>query len=301
MDNFVKKKKRRDVNRFGYFFIAPFFIGVVVFILYPMLDSFRTSLTDWQGFGSMNFIGLENYADILRSPLFYKTIRNTVLVWIAGSIPQIVVALVLASVINTRWFRGKGLFKVFYFLPNIVTAVFMGLLFSFLFEWQGGVVNMILMDWGWISEPIRYHSSPTWMLLICSAAVFLQWFGYQMIMIDSGMTGISRDIYEAAEVDGARGVKTFFHITMPLIRPILLYIVVTSLIGGFRLFDIPYALTGGSGDPMKSLLSMDMYLVNTAFEQSRYGYGAALGFLYCLVILFCTLVTRRLMNGRKEG
>ena len=300
MNKHGKMKKRKDVNRYGYFFIAPFFIGVMVFVLYPMLDSLRTSLTDWQGFGEMNFVGLENYADILQNELFYKTIKNTVLVWIVGSIPQIVVALVIASVINTKWFRGKGLFKVFYFLPNIVTAVFMGLLFSFLFEWQGGVVNMILVDWGWISEPIRYHSSPTWMLLICSGAVFLQWFGYQMIMIDSGMTGISRDIYEAAEVDGARGVKTFFYITMPLIRPILLYIVVTSLIGGFRLFDIPYALTGGSGDPMKSLLSMDMYLVNTAFEQSRYGYGAALGFLYCLVILLCTLVTRRLMNGRKE-
>lgn len=293
-------KKRRKVDYYGYLFIAPFFLGMVVFILYPMLDSFRVSLTDWTGFGEFNYVGFLNYIDVLKNPFFYKTIVNTILIWLLGSVPQIIVALVIAAVINTKWFRGKSFFKVAYFLPNIVTAVFMGLLFSFLFAWQGGAVNMLLMELGLISEPFRFNSSPLAMVLICSFVTFLQWFGYQTIMIDSGMTGISQDIYEAAEVDGAKGVKTFFYITLPLIKPILLYIVVTSLIGGFRLFDIPYALTSGNGGPMQSLLSMNMYLVNTAFKQSRMGYGAALGFLYCVVIMICSAVTKGIMNRKKE-
>lgn len=294
------KKKRMKTNHYGYCFIAPFFLGVLIFMVYPMVDSFRISLTDWSGWGEVNYVGFQNYIDVLKNPLFYKTIKNTLLVWFVGGVPQILVALVIAAIMNTKWFRGKGFFKVFYFLPNIVTSVFMGLLFSFLFGWQGGAVNVLLMQFGWITEPIRFASNPTYMLFICGGVIFLQWFGYQAIMIDSGMTGISKDIYEAAEVDGANGIKTFFNITLPLIRPILLYIVVTSLIGGFKLFDIPYALTGGTGDPMKSLLSMDMYLVNTAFKQSRYGYGAALGFMYCVVILICSIVTRGIMNKKEQ-
>lgn len=291
-------KKRVSVNHYGYLFIAPFFLATLIFVAYPTVDSLRVSFTSWTGFGEMTFIGLENYIAILQSPIFYKTIFTTLLIWAVGSIPQILVGLVIAAIMNTRWFRGKGFFKVAFFLPNIITSVFMGLLFRFIFGWQGGAVNILLQQLGVIAEPIRWQQSPVYMTLICGGVAFLQWFGYQTIMIDSGMTGISRDLYEAAEVDGASGVRTFFSITMPLIRPILVYIVVTSLIGGFRTFDLPYSLSEGTGEPVNSMMTMSMYLVISAFKQSRYGYGAALGFLYCLIILIFSVSTMKIITKK---
>jgi multiple sugar transport system permease protein len=290
------RRKRVNFDHYGYLFIAPFFIATLVFVLYPMVDSLFISFSDWTGFGARNMVGFKNYARILSGKVFYRTIATTLKLWAIGSIPQILLALVLAAVMNARKFRGKGFFKVAYFLPNIITSVFMGLLFLFIFGWQGGAVNVALMRFGLISEPIGWQQSALYMTLICGGVLFLQWFGYQTIMLDSGMTGIARDLYEAAEVDGASGVRMFFSITLPLIRPILLYITVTSLIGGLQSFDIPYVLSGKTGDPNQSLLTMSIYMMITAFNQGRYGYGAALGFLYCLVTLLFSVATMRLMR-----
>ncbi|PTM60070.1 carbohydrate ABC transporter permease [Desmospora activa] len=293
------KTLRKD--NYGYLFIAPFFITFLVFGLYPILYSLYLSFTDWDGFGNPTIIGFENYQRLVGDFFFYKSLFNTLAIWIVSVIPQLTVSLVLAVILHEKFVKGKSFFRAVFFFPNIVTAASLGLLVALIFSWQTGSFNQFLMGLGIIDDPIHWTDKPNFMRGLVSSILFWQYFGYSMIIYIAGLQGISRDLLEAAEMDGASKVRVFFSITLPLLKPIILFQVITSIIGGMQIFDQPYTLTNGSGQPDNATLTSVMYLYDTAFTRYQYGYGSAIAFGLFLVIVVFSILSFKMMNIRTKN
>ncbi|GIN12151.1 sugar ABC transporter ATP-binding protein [Shouchella clausii] len=284
----------------GYFFIAPFFIVFLLFGLYPILYSFYLSLTNWDGLNDPEFIGLANYTRAIIDPLFLQSLFNTFFIWIVSVIPQLTVSLVLAVILTNTFLKGKDFFRAVYFFPNIVTAASLGLLVSLMFDWQTGSVNQLLLSIGFLDQAIDWKNNALFMQLLVSAILFFQYFGYSMLIYIAGLQGISPEYAEAAKVDGASKTQIFFKITVPLLKPIIIFQVITSLIGGVQIFDQPYMLTEGAGSPNHATLTSVMYLYRTAFEQGRFGYGATIAFCLFVVIVSLSVVSYLVSRNRSK-
>ncbi|MFP7332133.1 sugar ABC transporter permease [Shouchella clausii] len=284
----------------GYFFIAPFFIVFLLFGLYPILYSFYLSLTNWDGLNDPEFIGLANYTRAIIDPLFLQSLFNTFFIWIVSVVPQLNVSLVLAVILTNKFLKGKDFFRAVYFFPNIVTAASLGLLVSLMFDWQTGSVNQLLMSIGFLDQAIDWKNNALFMQMLVSAILFFQYFGYSMLIYIAGLQGISPEYAEAAKVDGASKIQIFFKITVPLLKPIIIFQVITSLIGGVQIFDQPYMLTEGSGSPNHATLTSVMYLYRTAFEQGRFGYGATIAFCLFVVIVSLSVISYLVSRNRSK-
>lgn len=249
-----------------------------------------------------NFVGLVNYFSIFTNDFFLKSFRNTCIVWILNFVPQLGLALLLAV-----WFtdlklklKGVGFFKVVFYLPNIITAGSVAVLFFSLFGYPNGPVNLILMQSGILEEPYNFFRSPMATRSIVAFIQFWMWYGNTLIMIIAGIMGISPSLYEAAMVDGANSRQMFTRITLPLLKPIMLYILVTSLIGGMQMFDIPFLLT--NGNPDYSVETMSMFIYKQAFTGSRNFYMASTAsvVLLLIVMVISIFAFRFLRSGEKE-
>jgi multiple sugar transport system permease protein len=294
-------KSKLSKGKYGWFFIAPFFIVFLIFQLYPMLYSLYVSFIKWDGMSpESTFVGIKNYQRLFVYPIFLKSIFNTVFIWIMSAIPQMVIALLLAVILNEVKLKGKDLLRSVYFFPNLVTAVSIGILFSFIFDWQGGSVNIILNGLFHIDK-INFLLDENYSRAIISLTSFWMWFGYSMIIFMAGLKNISEDLYEAAKVDGANAVQRFFSITIPSLRPTIVYSLITSLIGGMQCFDIPYAFSKGAGGPNNATMTMVMYLYRSAFSNSNYGYGAAIGYALFIIIFVFALISFKFINGNTEN
>jgi ABC-type sugar transport system permease subunit len=294
-------KARINKEKYGLLFITPFFITFLVFQLYPMLYSFYVSFLKWDGMSeNSKFIGTANYSRLFTDQVFIKSIGNTFIMWLSAVIPQMILALTLAVVLNEARLKGKDIFRSVYFFPNLVTATSIGILFAFLFDWQAGSVNKILMNMHLIKEPINFLMSEGYSRGIVSLTSFWMWFGYSMLIFMAGMKNIPEELYEAATVDGATKMQAFFSITIPLLRPTILFSFITSLIGGMQSFDIPYALSKGAGTPNNSTMTMVMYLYRTAFVNNNYGYGAAVGYALFVIILVFAIISFKFINRNSD-
>jgi len=294
-------KARINKERYGLLFIAPFFMTFLIFQLYPMIYSLYVSFLKWDGMSKkVKFVGTANYARLFTDQIFIKTIVNTWIMWLGGVIPQMILALTLAVLLNEARLKGKDIFRAVYFFPNLVTATSIGILFAFLFDWQAGSVNKILMNMHLIKEPINFLMSEGYSRGIVSLTSFWMWFGYSMLIFMAGMKNIPEELYEAATVDGATKIQAFFSITIPLLRPTILFSFITSLIGGMQSFDIPYALSRGAGDPNNATMTMVMYLYRTAFVNNNYGYGAAVGYALFLIILVFAIISFKFINKNAD-
>ena len=254
------KKKVRSVSyaKWGYVFIAPFFIVFALFQLYPLVSTIYYSFFEYffkQG-GLIQvgpkFVGWTNYLYVFSKDL-PRYFGNTIIMWLMGFIPQIVFSLLLAAWFtdNRLKLKCQGFFKTVIYMPNLIMASAFAMLFFALFADQGPVNNMIQALGG---EPIRFLSNIWGTRSLVALMNFLMWFGNTTIILMAAMMGISPSMFEAAQIDGATPNQTFWKITLPLIRPILVYTLVTSLIGGLQMFDVPQILTNGKGDPNGSLL-----------------------------------------------
>ena len=298
-----KKKKLVSYAKWGYIFILPFFITYLIFSLIPLVDTVRFSFFEYYRSGikqiGPNFVGWANYAELLKSDMITYG-KNTLILWVIGFIPQIVVALVLAN-----WFTDARLkihklqfFKVVIYLPNLIMASAFALLFFTMFS-TNGPINSILMSLGWIKDPIDFMGSVVGTRSLIGFMNFLMWFGNTTILLMAGMMGIDPSLYEAAEVDGATASQIFRKITLPLLRPILIYVMITSLIGGMQMFDVPQILTNGTGDPMRSTMTLIMYLNKHLFSKN-YGMGGALSvFLFIITGVLSLIVFR--FNKTNDG
>jgi len=279
-----------DKSHYGYCFIAPFFVGFAVFGLAPILYTLYLSFTKWDGLSDPVYVGTANYARVLRDTFFYQSIGNTLLIWIMSIVPQVLLALVLAVILNERFIRGKHFFRAVYFFPHIITPVTLGVLFSLIFDWQTGSVNKLLLQLGWVQEPVNWFNSPWWSRLIVAAVTCWQYFGFNMIVFIAGLQSIDDSLYEAAQVDGATRMQVVWRITLPLLRPVFLFTLITSVIGGLQLFDS--ALMIGNG-PDNATRTMVMYLYETAFKNFDYSYGATIAYAIFAVVMLFTLLTAK--------
>ena len=281
-------------SKWGIIFIAPYLIIYALFTALPIVISLYKSffVNYWKGLFEVGpfFCGLENYIALLSDKSLYTYLSNTAIMWALGFVPQIVLSITLAAWFSNHRLGLKGVqfFKTVIYFPNlIIAASFASLFFSFFAE--TGPVNGFLMDVGILEKPFAFFSN-TWSTRALIAFMnCTMWFGNTTLLLLAGMLGIDTSLREAAEVDGATSFQVFTRITLPLIRPILLYVVITSLIGGIQMFDVPQILTKGTGDPNRSSMTILMYLNKHMFSKN-YGVSGALSVILFLVTAILSLI-----------
>ena len=248
-------------------------------------------------------IFFENYEKLFTSGDIWQYFKNTMVLWIMCFIPQIFLSLLLGA-----WFsdvslklKGTRFFKTVIYLPNLIMASAFSLLFFTLFA-DGGPINNLLMQIGFISEPYKFLSHVGSTRGLIALMNCLMWFGNTTILLMAGMLGIDTSLFEAAEVDGATSTQVFFKITLPLLRPILIYVIITSLIGGLQLFDVPQILTNGTGNPVRSSMTLIMYL-NKRLYSKDYGMSGALSVILFIITAILSIAVFKLSGNddkRKE-
>jgi len=303
----TKKRKSISYDKYGYLFVAPFFITFLIFQLYPIFFTFRTSLTDAAGWSKVlenSIIGFDNFQKLFAfgtdvSRFFWQSMGNTVIIWLFNFIPQIGMALILAS-----WFtdthlklRFQGAFKVLIFMPNIITAATIAMLFFSLFNFPIAPVNTLLQQFGLVSSPIEFFRSVAASRGLISFVQWWMWYGNTMIIMIAGMLGINPVLFEAAMVDGCTSRQVFWKITLPLIKPILLYNLVTSLVGGLTMFDIPHLMT--QGNPNYTTNTVARFIYQQGFETpNNFNMASAASVILFVIIVICSLILAVLMRDR---
>ena len=289
--------KAVSYNKWGYIFLIPFVVVYLIFQLVPLIstiynsffENYRSGLTQI----GPNFVGLANYAKLFQDGDIWIYFKNTMIMWVMGFIPQILVSLLLAAWFSNPSLRLKGqrFFKTVIYLPNLIMASAFAMLFFTLFA-DGGPINAMLMQSGILKQAYPFSSHAWSARTLVAVLNFLMWFGNTTILLMAGMMGIDSSLYEAAEVDGATSSQIFRKITLPLLRPILIYVMITSLIGGMQMFDVPQILTNGTGDPMRSTMTLIMFLNKHLFSKN-YGMGGALSvFLFIITGVLSLIVFR---------
>ena len=299
-------KKAVKYNKWGYIFLIPFIVAYIIFQFVPMVTTIYNSFFENYKAGltqiGPNFIGLDNYVKLFQSGDIWIYAKNTLILWIMCFIPQILLSLLLGAWFSDMRLRVKGarFFKTVIYLPNLIMASAFSMLFFTLFS-DGGPINELLMQLKIIEEPYKFFSN-TWSTRGLIAFMnLLMWFGNTTILLMAGMMGIDPALFEAAEVDGANSTKVFFKITLPLLRPILVYVVITSLIGGIQLFDVPQILTNGTGEPMRSSMTLIMFLNNHLYSKN-YGMAGALSvILFIITALLSLLVFKVAGYDKRKG
>lgn len=265
--------------------ISPFFLIFFVFGIFPVLFSIYLSLSSWDGIGTMEFVGFRNFEYLLKDPLFWKSIANTLIIWVLSTIPMIILALVIAFLLNSAFVKFSGLYKTLYFLPNVTAIVSVAIVFGVIFAPSYGLINYFVTLLGF--DAIDWHNNSFGVKLAISAMIIWRWTGYNAIIFLAGLQKISGDIYEAAKMDGASSFQIFTKITIPLLKPVLLFVVITSTIGGMQTFVEPQLLVGNSGGAGGEGLTIVLYLYQQAFVKNLYGYGSAIAIgLFFIIILF---------------
>ena len=300
-----QKRKKINYSKWGYIFILPFFAAFFIFSFIPLVDTIRYSFYEYYRSGikeiGPNFIGMDNYTSLLQSDML-KYAGNTLVLWVIGFIPQIVIALLLAS-----WFvdarlkiHAQQFFKVVIYLPNLIMASAFAMLFFTLFS-TNGPINSILMSMGLTDNAIDFMGSVFGTRSLVGLMNFLMWFGNTTIMLMAAIMGISPDIFEASELDGCNSTQRFFYITLPLIRPILAYTLITSIIGGLQMFDVPQILTNGQGNPDRTSMTLIMFL-NSHLKSKNYGMAGALSvYLFIVSGILCFIVYRMTNDNDPDG
>lgn len=289
--------KAVSYNKWGYIFLIPFVVVYLIFQLVPLIstiynsffENYRSGLTQI----GPNFVGLANYAKLFQDGDIWIYFKNTMIMWVMGFIPQILVSLLLAAWFSNPSLRLKGqrFFKTVIYLPSLIMASAFAMLFFTLFA-DGGPINAMLMQSGILKQAYSFFSHAWSARTLVAVLNFLMWFGNTTILLMAGMMGIDSSLYEAAEVDGATSSQIFRKITIPLLRPILIYVMITSLIGGMQMFDVPQILTNGTGDPMRSTMTLIMFLNKHLFSKN-YGMGGALSvFLFIITGVLSLIVFR---------
>ncbi len=307
------------VNRTGYFFVIPFVIVYAFFNLWPTIYSVILSFGDLKGLKSdFDIIGFANYKRLVTDRFFWGSVGNTFIMWGMNFIPQLGIALLFAIWFTdvTLRIKCKGLFRAVFYMPNLLTAASIAILYRSLFGYPTGPVNQFLTnvlnvwdevekDGQIVKEAFNFFRSPWASRGIVAFIQWWMWCGHTLIMLMAGITSISPSLYESSVVDGATMRQQTFYITLPLLRPMMLYILVTSLIGGMQLFEIPFLLTGMHGEPDFKIRTMSLYLYNIAFQgRNDYSYAAAIAIGIFIITITLSAVINYLMKEdrfKKKG
>ncbi|WP_371873901.1 carbohydrate ABC transporter permease [Dictyobacter arantiisoli] len=271
-----------------YLSIAPFYILFAIFGLFPLAFSLYLSFQKWDGIGTMQFVGLHQFTYLLTDAYFWQSIVNTLEIWLLANIPMLTVSVVLAFLLASPLVKLRSFYRIAFFLPHITSLVALAIIFSSLFSNQFGLLNALLTVLrlpriAWLSDP--------WGIKIALAAmIFWRSLGYHALIFMAGLQNIPSVLYEAAQIDGATSRQIFARITLPLLRPVILFTVITSTISGMQVFTEPQVLLGNDGGPGRQGMTMVLYLYQQAFANYQFGYGAAIGWgLFAVIALFSLL------------
>lgn len=297
-NRFFKALKQYKV---AYVYIAPFYILFAIFGLFPMVSGFALSFFRWNGLGSMKFLGLQNYINLLKDVLFWKALGNTIFIGIIAHIPILLGGLILAYLLNSKLVKGQNLFKTIYFMPMVTSSVAITIIFQNFFGYNYGFINYILSVFGkeainWLSGDGSYIK---WAVIVMFS---WKWIGWNMVIYLAGMQGISKEIYEAAKIDGASHSRVIFNIVIPLLKPIILFTLIQSTIGMFNLFTEPFVLTSNNwnGGTNNGGLTLMMYLLNKAPQGGTlYGYASAIAYVMTFFIVCASIVLNKTMTREK--
>ena len=293
-------------NKWGYIFLIPFIVVYVIFQLIPLFSTIYNSFFENYMSGltqvGPNFVGLQNYIKLFEGGDIWIYAKNTMILWIMCFVPQIFLSLLLGA-----WFsdvrlklKGSRFFKTVIYLPNLIMASAFSMLFFTLFA-ESGPINSLLIPMGFITEPYKFLSNVGSTRGLIAFMNCLMWFGNTTILLMAGMMGIDTSLFEAAEVDGATSTQVFFRITLPLLRPILVYVLITSLIGGLQLFDVPQILTNGTGNPVRSTMTLIMFLNNHLYSKN-YGMAGAVSVVLFIITGILSIVVFKLTgNDKRKG
>lgn len=321
-----KKKKMRNVNNVAYLFIIPFVVVFLIFNVYPVVRTLQFSFFDYKGFGDLdNFVGFKNYLRVFKDKYFWISLKNTLAIWVPNIVLQLGLAFLLTIIFSDMKYRIKGLsvFRAVYYLPNIIAATSIAFLFQTLLDWRYGSVNIGLrslglvkgtpIDWlgsgtnmfvvpDWVPKALGGGEAVYWAPLVIGIICAWQWFGNSFIMLMAGVQGINKDYFEAAAIDGAGRWKQFTKITLPLLKPIMLYVSITSFIGGLQMFDLPFLIGTVNGNPHGTTQTMIMYLYKFGFatRPKQVGYASAIAYVVFLLILIVSIIQFKFMGSKED-
>lgn len=304
----VKKQKKKNYNNVAYLFILPFVVVFLIFSVYPVLRTLYLSFTNYRGFGEATLIGLTNYKRVLADKFFWQALWNTARIWGVNIVIQLGLAFILTIIFSDIKYKVKGLgiFRAVYYLPNLIACTSVAFLFKTLLDWRFGSVNQIINQvmnlFGVHTTPIDWLGQPATAGVTIAVIGAWMWFGSSFIMLMAGVQGIPKDYFEAAAIDGAGRWKVFGKITLPLLKPILLYVAVTSLIGGLQMFDLPFLMSSKTASSFGSIQTVVMYLYKFGFQTgtTQVGYASAIAYVLFLIILVISVVQFKLLGSKKE-
>ncbi len=300
------RPRRRGIRRYWpmYVAIAPFFLLFLAFGVFPTAYSLVLAFQSWNGLGSAEWVGFANFERLFSDPTFYLSIRNTFIIFALSTFPMLVIAVAIAAMLNNA-VRFSTALRIAYFVPNITSVVAMAVLFGSIFGERFGLANALLNSLGLPDVP--WLSTPFGIQLTVSILITYQWTGYNAIIFLAGMQSIGGEVYEAAKLDGAGPIRSFFSITLPLLRPTILFVLVVSTITGLQSFTEAQVLTSSasttnpnSGGAGQGGLTMVLYFYQQAFSYNRFGYGAAIAWGIFIIVAIFTIISWRFTAGRKD-
>lgn len=289
----------RKRSKAGYGFISPILLFYSIFFLFPVIFSLLASFRRWNGlvpFFSANYVGLDNYKWLLENDLFVSSVLNTVIYSIVTVLVGIFISLILAVLINNS--KYASFWRLLLFLPAVTPPVAVGTIWGYLYRANNGLINQIL---GLIGiKPVRWLTDPKTALISIMITAIWAGVGIQVLIITASLQNIPQDYYDAAKIDGAGSFNIFWKITLPLLRPILLFLTATGMIGAWQVFDLPYIM--GTNAPAKSVMTVSWYIYETAFQSLRMGRASAAAFiLFCIIFIVTLMVLRAFRRGGIEG
>ncbi|MBQ1327187.1 MAG: sugar ABC transporter permease [Eubacterium sp.] len=295
-------------NRWGNAFVAPFTLVFLIFSVYPVLRTFFLSFTNLRVMGDYKMVGFANYIRVFKDKFFWKALLNTVRIWGVNIVLQLGMAFLLMLIFSDVKYKvkGLGLFRMIYYLPNLIAATSVAFLFQTLLDWRFGTfniaINAVAKLLGLHYNPVNWLGSPAMAPITLAVIQSWMWFGNSFLMLMAGVQGISSEYFEAAALDGANRYQIFTKVTLPLIRPILMYVAITSLIGGLQMFDIPFLLESASGSAYQTTQTVMMYLYKFGFTAGsiQTGYASAVAYVLFLIILIVSIIQLRIFR-RKEN
>lgn len=278
----------------AYVALAPYFLLFAIFSAIPIGFTMFLAFTDWRGIGDWNLVGLTNFGYLLEDPLFWKALSNTLILWVMTTIPCLTLATLVALGLNSA-VRFSTVYRVAYLVPNITSLVAMGILFSSIFSSNFGIVNALLNSVG--LESVRWLQSEWGIKVAISTLSAWSFVGYNAMIILAGLQSVEKQVYEAAQLDGAGPVRTFFSITVPMLRPIIMFITIMSTIGSLQSFTEAQVMTSSQGGGASSAggvgnsgLTLVLYFYSVAFQENRYGYGATIAWGVMVVVILFTII-----------
>ncbi|WP_288749520.1 sugar ABC transporter permease [uncultured Treponema sp.] len=290
------KSLERKYKIAGWYFVMPASLLIFLFSFIPMVRAFILSLQSGVG-NNLSFCGIKNYVRLFQDEKFIASLKN-VIIYFAFQVPiMLFIAIILACILNDKKLKFKGLFRTIIFLPCATSLVASALIFKSLFALDG-LVNVLLVNHNFISQPINWLTHPVWAKVIVIFTITWRWTGYNTVFFLAGLQGIEYSIYEAARIDGASTVQTFFRITLPQLKPVVLLTAIMSTNGTLQLFDEVKNLTGGG--PGNATITISQYIYDLSFKYNpQFGYAAAVSYAILIIVALLSFI-QIILADRKE-